>query len=141
MNNFPYWFLIFVPLLVIAILYFLSWAGGWRRLADRYRAVQKPDGKRFPVQSARVGWVNYNNCLSIRVTPYGLWIAVWPIFSFGHSPLLIPWPEMHDFRERRVFGWRFVSFSVGFPEIARMMLVKKVLDSAREFLPQMSIKY
>lgn len=130
----PYVFPIFFVGMWLAVCGVLAWMGGWSRMAGKYRARLKPAGKSFWMLSGSVGWVSYNNCLIARVCEEGLYLAVWPIFRFGHPPLLIPWSELHDPKGKRLLFWRFVDVSVGSPAVAKLRLPQKVFDAAGEML-------
>lgn len=131
----PEWF---VPVLILgftcSILYLISFLSGWRKLARLYPAYNPPDGTRFRFQSGKVGWAGYNNCLTYCVGFSGLYIAVFPLFSFGHHPLLIPWGEIRAVEERSVFFCHYAILSIGAPEIARITIPKKVLDASSQYL-------
>ncbi|HEX8391977.1 MAG TPA: hypothetical protein VF665_06450 [Longimicrobium sp.] len=76
----------------------LAWAGGWRTLARHYPARAPGADRTIRGASASVGSpplpVNYNNCLTVRVTEAGVEISVWPMFRFQHPPVFIPWSEL-----------------------------------------------
>ena len=105
------------------VIFMMSLLGGWAALARNYRAVEIPEGKRFLFQSASMGSVNYGSCLTVVVGSAGLYLKVFPLFRFGHPPLLIPWTDLHDLRERKfLWLWRLVDMQVGSPAIARLTL-------------------
>ncbi len=105
------------------VMLVISRIGGWAALASKYRATSVPDGKRFLFQSASLGMTNYGSCLTVIVGPAGLYIKVFPLFRAGHPPLLIPWADMHDLREKKfLWLWRLVEMRVGTPAIATLTL-------------------
>lgn len=76
-------FAIGFPLFWYAVVWFLSLAGGWQRLARDYAA-----GSRSVF--GMVGWVSYRFVLTVHVAGDGIFIAVMPLFRIGHPPLFIP---------------------------------------------------
>jgi hypothetical protein len=115
-----------------AVCLMLAWAGGWSRLARSYRAAGKPAGRSFWMQSARFGWVDYNNCLTMRVSEAGLYLAVFPLFRLAHPPLLLPWSALHVLAVRERWWWRDVTLAVGTPPQGRLRLPLHVVDAARD---------
>jgi len=115
---------------------FLSWllakCGGWHRLATHYATWQPAEGEIHRFQSASFGWVNYGSCLTIVLSSYGMRLAVAPIFRLWHPPLLIPWSEFHDIRERRSFFVKQDEVTIGNPAVATLCFDPHILRAARE---------
>lgn len=134
-SEIPVWL---VPFLGLAWLCFIlntiAVAGGWRKLARRYPAYTPPDGPKFNFQSGKLGWAAYNNCLTYCAAFNGLYVAVFPLVSFGHRPLLIPWGEIRAAEEKRVFFRSYAVLTIGAPEIARLTIPKKVFDASAQYL-------
>ena len=80
------------------------------------------------MQSGRLGWVNYNSCLTIHSGPEGIRLAVWAPFRLGHPPLFIPWSAMHKATTKRLFWMETVSVELGSPKIATLQLPKKIFE-------------
>jgi len=124
----PFWLFLAFPFLWIGVCYLLSRLAGWSRLAGRFAARTPPDGIRFWIESGKVGWVSYNNCLTIHAGPDGLHLATWLPFRFGHPPLLIPWRELRNVGSRKIWLLgEWLKLEVGSPSIATLELSKKVL--------------
>jgi len=104
----------------------LSRLGGWSRLASRFAAQTSPEGTRFSMQSARIGWVNYNGCLTVHASPDGLHLAIWPLWRLGHPPLFLPWEEFRKARPRRFLWWKYVACEVLTPGPVQLQLPQKV---------------
>jgi hypothetical protein len=121
---------------IVCFFPFLSWllavAGGWHRLAMHYATWQPAEGEIHRFQSASFGWVNYGSCLTIVLCSYGMRLAVSPFFRLCHPPLLIPWSEFHEIRERRSFLVKQDEVTIGNPVISRLSLDPRILRSARE---------
>jgi hypothetical protein len=122
------WPLFFI-LLWSAILFFMSAAGGWRRLARKYAAKETPAGGRsFSWISGMVGIARYNRTLLVTVTEAGIYVKTRRIFSFSHPPLFIPWSEIHKPQRYSFLRWEYVTFEIGAPKVAWMRLESVVFD-------------
>ena len=105
----------------------------WGAMARRFRTHSAPRGRLFRMESARIGWANYDGVLTVGVSEEGLYLAVFLPFRAGHPPLLIPWDDIHDPQARKAFFfWEYVEFSVGSPALARVRLRKRIFDAVRE---------
>jgi hypothetical protein len=132
---FPIYFLS-LWLLVGAII---SFVGGWSSLAKVYRMRVPFNGAKWAMQSGRMrSLANYNNVLTIGVSPQGLYLASMFLFRFMHPPLLVPWNEI---KVRRSKGWVFeyVTFMMGrelaIPLRIREKLAAKLRESAGNWWP------
>lgn len=107
---------------------------GWARLAEQYRAEREPvEGARFGWQFLRIGWCDYNGCLTIRVSPDGLYLAVWRIFV-GHAPLLIPWSDLRVLKESRTRLLANTQLEIASRPTTKICLPLRVLDAGGEWL-------
>jgi hypothetical protein len=122
-------------LTLLAVCAAMARLGGWGSLALRYRAGAEPEGTTFRMQSARFGWVDYNGCLKVVVARAGLYLAPFPLFRFGHPPLLIPWSDLHVLEVRQSRWAQDVRVAVGRPEVAQLRLPLRVVEAARGLLP------
>jgi hypothetical protein len=132
---FPIYFLS-LWFLVSAIISFI---GGWFSLAKVYRTRVPFSGAKWGRQSGQMRWLaNYNNVLTIGVSPQGLYLASMFLFRFMHPPLLVPWSEI---KVRRSNGWVFeyVTFTMGhelaIPLRIRKKLAAKLQESAKNCWP------
>ena len=86
----------------IVISTILARVGGWAALAAVYRLQDSFDGRRWHFQSAQMRWAtNYGSCLSVGVSPRGLYLSVPFLFRPTHPPLLVPWADI-DVQVRRL---------------------------------------
>ncbi|MCW5829354.1 MAG: hypothetical protein KIT79_08565 [Deltaproteobacteria bacterium] len=129
-----YAFPVFFVILWIGIFHVVARVGGWRPLAERYRARLEPmRAETFRMQSGRLGrWCGYNNCLTVKLASAGLYIAMPWIFGFGHEPLLIPWDRLKVVSRGRTFGVAFTQFELTDPPGFLLLLADRVIDKARE---------
>jgi hypothetical protein len=128
----PIWLFALMPVFWCVVCTLIALVGGWHALARHYRAVEMPEGKRFWMQSGQFGWVNYGNCLNLRVAAEGLYVAMLPMFRVGHPSLLIPWKDLHVLKVRNSWLCRDVTLGVGTPQIARIRMPLGVIQAAGE---------
>jgi hypothetical protein len=79
----------------------ISFIGGWFSLAKVYRTRVPFDGAKWRMQSGQMRRLtNYNNVLTLGVSPEGLYLASMFLFRFMHPPLLVPWSEIKVSRNK-----------------------------------------
>ena len=69
---------------------------GWSLLSKKYTIFDAPMASFHHFQSMRLGICNYSACMSFALSPEGLYMKVFFLFSAGHPPLLIPWTNFSD---------------------------------------------
>lgn len=84
-------FLVFFGGLWFGITRLLSVLSGWSVLSRRYTVLPRFDPSISYVRMM-IGVVNYNG-LRIGFERDGIYLAMIPILSSGHPPLLIPWED------------------------------------------------
>ena len=90
----PAYILIFIALW-ICVCKLISVFGGWQALSRVYRADSAFNDQKLWLKSVGIRrWTNYNNCITLGVNKYELYVSVLPIFRIGHPPLLIPWTDI-----------------------------------------------
>ncbi len=96
-----------VPVLVVAtwlaLVVMLARYGGWKRLAERYRALGPFRGKVWRFRSGRLNRANYNTCLTVGTDGERLYLAPLFVYRPGHPPLLIPWKEITAEKKKILF--------------------------------------
>jgi hypothetical protein len=112
----------------------ISFVGGWFSLAQVYRTLAPFNGAKWGMQSGRMRWLaNYNNVLTLGVSPQGLYLASMFLFRFMHPPLLVPWSEI-KVRSSRGWVFEYVTFTMGhelaIPLRIRGNLAAKLRESA-----------
>lgn len=131
---------IFCLYITCATLAALSIMGGWYKLSRAYPAPKGyAEGEVFGWQSAVIGFTKYNNALTVRVGPKGLYLSCPFLLQFMHPPILIPWTEIKAAQHKTIVFKSVLSLTVGSPTVATVGLVKKkLLDAVEPFLPQQS---
>src|SRR5579883_1135785 len=90
----------------LVVLWFLictliSYAGGWRSLAKRFRMTAVFRGQTWKGQSGKMRFIaNYNRSLKFGANEEGLYLESRSLFWFLHPQLFIPWSEISVERKR-----------------------------------------
>jgi hypothetical protein len=118
----------------LGISYILSAAGGWRRLARRFRTDSAFSGEEWSFQSANMRFrINYNGCLTVGSNTAGLFIKPMFLFRAWHPPLFVAWTEITRFQKKLMF-WDVVEFRLGseeqIPFTVRVNLAQKIRAAA-----------
>ena len=83
----------------------VSFVGSWFSLSRLYRTRVPFVGAKWRMQSGQMRWwMNYNNVLTIGISPQGLYLATMFLFRFMYPPLLIP---RNEIKVRSSKGWVF----------------------------------
>lgn len=126
--------LVFFVVLWMSIALLLSRVGGWSKLAQRYRAQQAAPARCEALPVAFVESARYRGgALAAAICPEGLYLAVSPLFSPGHPPLLLPWSAILDVSAARAFrGVRL--YQLATDSGISIMLPAAVVEKARPYL-------
>jgi hypothetical protein len=93
-------FVAFIGFLIVLFM-LVARLSGWTTLATFYRLSGSFSGQCWRFQSAELGWeIGYNNCLTVRVNPAGLYLSVFFLFRPGHPNLFIPCTEISVTRKK-----------------------------------------
>ena len=111
----------------VGITFLLSRVGGWNVLAGRYLAQQPFAGELQRGCSGRLGFVNYNKCLSLGSNEQGLYLSVPRIFAFAHPPLFIPWSDIRATRDKILWA-EIVRFELGSAPATKLQVHRKFID-------------
>ena len=94
MTHNPYIFIFCFVVMWLVVSGALSLMSGWSALARfyPYRSEDIPQKRHF--QSAMVGGVSYNRCLTLGGNHQGLYLSVQFPFNFASPKLFIPWQDI-----------------------------------------------
>ena len=109
------------------VLWILSVASGWRRLAKQFDAPPLAPADARRLGSAFIGAVRYNGVLRLAIDHRGMFLSPYRIFRPFHRPLLVPWSEM---RIEEATGRTVAGRQLAFPAVSgtRIVLPKSVLE-------------
>jgi len=92
-----------MPLIFSFVIGLLSVVSGWHQMGKVYRTDKAPAGEHLSFCSARIGLVNYNNCLEYGIAEEGLYVRPFFVLRLFHPTLCIPWSEIES--EPTTFLW------------------------------------
>jgi hypothetical protein len=113
---------------------FVSRLSGWHELAQHFALQGEFPSERFRLQSARMkNWMNYNNCLTLAVSPVGFSLGMLWLFRRSHPALFIPWNEISWVRTK-ILWLPMVQFQLGrenpVPFTVRESLAERIRQAA-----------
>ncbi|MEH2069318.1 MAG: hypothetical protein V7K47_14345 [Nostoc sp.] len=106
----------------------------WNRLAKLYRTKQAPPQNLSRMQGGCVRLIDYKGTLNVGITAQGIYLSIFPLFSFGLTPLLIPWSAIKKIEPiNQLFSIKRFRLYVSSPKVT-LILSKDTLEPAKEFL-------
>jgi hypothetical protein len=121
-------FLVVFPAFWCFVVWILSRASGWHRLAQRHAAGNRlVSGACHGGVTGMVGVVSYRHVLTLHFNADGFFLEVMVLFRIGHPRLFIPWSEISTRTPRQVLWWKATSLSIGTPVITSITLPTDLL--------------
>jgi hypothetical protein len=109
-------------------VYYLMSRKGWDRLVEKFRANDSFHGTRVGVVSATINQSNYNGSLVLKYNYEGIWLRPVFIFRLFHPAVLIPWTEIKEVRDRKMFFVKLKELVIGNPFVAIITLKESVYN-------------
>lgn len=105
-----------------------------KKLFEHYRAPHKPAGASLSRQTVKVGIVRYRKCVNVISGTGGLFLWVRPPLG-REKQLLIPWDQIKQFSDTRLYGLQGVCMSIGDPQVGAITVYRDLFDDViRAFL-------
>lgn len=117
MKDFIYLFPVFFIGMFVFVIFFLS-KKGWSDLAGQYQFEGNFEGDRVGIISAAINGVNYNNCLLLKYNHEGFYLRPVFIFRLFHKPILVPWKEIKNIRDKKLLFVQLKELVIGQPAVA-----------------------
>jgi hypothetical protein len=131
-----------VLLVIVAITWMMFWVGtlrliarlgGWRKLAEHYRAERPAEGARWRWCSLTLGrWCGYNGAVTVTANERGLGLSLPWFFAFGHDEVFIPWRDVTPVVRQQTFTRAVTlttSLAPSVPITISMKLAKRVAQT------------
>ena len=132
MNKYPS-SVIMILMTVITIIFLCLFISNWNRLAKLYRTKQPPPPNLRRRRNGYIGLIYFNATLDVGITSEGIYLSIFPLFSFALPPVLIPWQAIERIESaNRLFVQRYCLY-LNSPKM-RIILDKKDLQPAKDFL-------
>jgi hypothetical protein len=106
----------------------------WSRLVEKFRTDAPFDGNRIGIISAGINSVNYGNSLILKCSQRGMYLKTVFLFRLFHPPVLIPWKEIKEVRNRKILFIRTTELVVGNPFVALITLKASVYEKIERYI-------
>ena len=93
---------------------------GWSGLASKYKSDTEFIGNRIGIISASINFANYRNVLILKYNDEGIYLKPIILFRLFHPPILIPWSEIKEVRDKRILLFHLKQFIIGDPIVAKL---------------------
>jgi hypothetical protein len=108
-------------------------ASGLTNIAGRFPASPLPPEAGLSKQTVQIGAVRFRRCVTVHADAAGLYLLVRVVFS-KYPAVCIPWNEMRDFRESKVYGRPAIQFSVGEPSLGTVRIPLELFEKIKTHL-------
>jgi hypothetical protein len=132
-----YSLLLFIPMIPL-ISYVIS-KMGWADLVENYQYDEPFTGTRVGIISATINKINYKNTLILKYNDEGVYIKVVLLFSLFHKPILIPWSEIKEVRNKKILISSFKELIIGHPFVSIIGLSDRTYEAIKNNIPQSSL--
>ena len=127
-------FPVFFVCMWFLVLFILSRASGWHRLAARFETPAPPEGEAISWASCRLGATSFRNAMNFVLAREGLYLRPSWLFQAFCPGLLIPWSEVYvRDAERKVLWMRLAILALG-PDGVELQLFAGVFARFEPFL-------
>jgi len=125
---------IILDILIIAVLFLAAILvtprlSGWDKLASVYRAQRAPSGERFLFEFAKVGDIYLWHGIILYRSPDGIYLSAGPVVGLRQPPVFIPWSELRNPHEKRLFFIPVHEFQVGSPPVSTLQLRSEIVKN------------
>ena len=101
---------------------------GWAGLVANYACTETFTGTRVGIISAGINNANYNNSLVLKYNEEGIYLKPVLLFRLFHKPVLIPWKEIIEVRDKKILFYTYKELIVGQPFVAIIGLRNNVFS-------------
>jgi len=121
------YFVYFFPILFVGmwflVLYIIS-KMGWADLEAKYQTRDPFIGNRIGIISVSINGMNYNNSIILKYNEEGIYLNPVFIIRIFHKPILIPWKEIIEVRDKKILFLDLKELIIGNPFVAKLMMRK-----------------
>jgi hypothetical protein len=117
-----FYFIPFAFIVVWVLITFIISRMGWADLVQSYKYESKFIGQRVGFITAFINKVQYKNALILRYNAEGIYLEPIFLFRLFHPPILVPWTEITEVRNKRIFFIDFKELVIGHSTITRIRL-------------------
>jgi hypothetical protein len=115
--------------------HFIAGPQGWSDLAKVYGTSGPPQGALMQGQTLMIGRVVYRRSVGVALGDEGFYLEKgFPLSALGQSRLLIPWREIREIVEARLFWEKAPCLVIGDPPVASIIVRPLLFDAIRPWL-------
>jgi hypothetical protein len=114
---------------------------GWNDLAKNYQYDDVFTGTRIGMISASINSANYKNSLVLKYNKDGIYLRPVIMFRMFHKPILIPWKEIKEVRDRKVIFNTFSELIIGDPLVAVIRFRKGTFEKIKNNVANHNINW
>ncbi len=111
----------------IFVSFLLSFLGGWYSLKNIYKKEITFNGEKWHFQSARIGLVSYNSCVTVGADRNNLFLGVFFLFKIGHPDLVIPFADIEG-KETKMLFFKYVKLKFKKNYSTNIVISKRLAD-------------
>lgn len=116
--------------MVTLVTYILSKVG-WEDLAQKFRTDKSFEGRRLGITSIGINGASYRNSIVLKFNRKGIYLRPILFFRLFHPPVLIPWEEIKQVRDKRILIINLKELVIGDPFIAMITMKASTFDKIR----------
>ncbi|MEO8406333.1 MAG: hypothetical protein ABI480_17115 [Chitinophagaceae bacterium] len=138
------YFIFIFPLLIIGMLALISFIiskMGWDDLYANYPASTEFSGQRIGIITAAVNNANYKNSLVLKYNEEGIYLRPVLIFRLFHKPILIPWKEIKEVRQKKILIFSYTELIIGNPFVAVIKISKSTFTKLEYLISQRTTNF
>jgi len=121
---------------MLALITFVLSRMGWSDLVARYEFKGVFSGTKIGIVSATINNVNYNGSMILKYNDEGMYLHPVILYRLFHKPVLIPWADIKEVRDRQILFLSIKELSIGNPLVARISLQEKTFNKIRTNIHQ-----
>ena len=112
---------------------------GWTNLEAGYINKDTFYGERVGIISASINRANYRNALILKYNKDGIYLKPIILFRMFHKPVLIPWKEIKEVRDKRILFNTLKELVIGQPVVATITITEEIYRKIESNLVQYSL--
>ena len=101
---------------------------GWADLEAKYETTDPFIGTRIGIISVSINGMNYNNSIILKYNDVGIYLNPVFILRVFHKPILIPWKEIIEVRDKKILFLDLKELIIGNPFVAKLMMRKSTFN-------------
>ena len=101
---------------------------GWADLQAKYETTDQFIGNRIGIISISINSMNYNNSIILKYNEEGIYLRPVLLFRIFHKPILIPWKEIIEVRDKKILFLDLKELIIGNPFVAKLMMRKSTFN-------------